>query len=201
MKTDELVITENPATVEDALDKIELISLYTGMEHKDASRMRLLAEEMMSAIKGILSVYDGYLWMETSGKQFSLHLKITRPLSKSDRDKLITLSKNGKVTPQKGLFSRLGAAMEKLLIADESQIDAGILTDYAMFSDGFTGISPMQMYTYHYISDSKAPYADKEDQTKDELEGIEKNIISSIVDDLMVTVYGGTVELIAIKKM
>lgn len=202
MKTDKLEFTQSPKTMEDALDKIELIALYAGMSRIESSSMRLLAEEMMSAIKGILDAFDGKFWMETQKGEFSLHFSIERPLHAEDRKKLIALSKSGKATPPKGLFSRLGAALERLMLADDAQIDASILTDYAMFTDGYNAMNnnPLQLYTYHYMPDPSAPKQQMHEVPKDELEGIEKKIIDAIVDDVTVVVETNTIEIVAIKK-
>lgn len=200
MKTDELWVTQEPEMIADALDKIEWIALYTGMTRRDASSMRLLAEELLSATKDILAAYEGRLWMETSDEQFALHVIVRRPTGKADREKLIALSKNGTVTPPKGMFARLSAAMEKLLLLDDDELGTGILTDYAMYAGGMHGDPSIAVYTYHYLTpEDRAPKA--AEAPADELSGIEKSIIDAIVDDIRVTARSGNVEITAIKNL
>lgn len=199
MKTDELIISQDPQAISDALDKIELIALYTGMSRKEATSMRLLAEELLSATKSILDAYQGRLWMETTNEEFALHLSVMKPNSKAEREQLIALSKTGAVTPPSGLFSRLGAALSNFFSVDDDGLSADMFTHYTMFAD------MMRMegagYTYHYL-----PTPDEFPQKElakpvDELAGIEKSIIETIVDDILVTVKSDNVEIIAIKKL
>lgn len=74
MKTDELPITQSGGALGDILDKIELIALYTGMKRREATSMRLLAEELLIATRDVMAAYQGRLWVETSDKAFTLHL-------------------------------------------------------------------------------------------------------------------------------
>lgn len=195
MKTDELLITQSPQVMEKVLDKIEYIALYTGMIRRDASSMRLMAEELLSATKGILAVYEGRLWMETSDEQFTLHVRVEKPREKAKRDQFTALSKSGKVTPPKGLFARLGAAIEALMLLGDSDGAPVIFTNYAMYTGDMIGMHAL--YTYHYLPKADA----KEKEEPDPLAGIEKNIIDAIVDDILVTVYSDSVEIIAVKNL
>ncbi len=200
MKTDELQIVSSPKETEIILDKIELIALYTGMSRRDASSMRLLAEEMLSAVKDITEIYRGSLWMDTGDDAFVLHMKVAKPLDKAERDKLISLSKTGDITPPRGLFSRLGATLGKLLLVDSSEVDSRFLIDYACLSEGAYSVSLMyNMYPYQPTAgdDVSAKPAEKED----ELAGIEKSIIDAIVDDIVVTMHNNYVEITALKKL
>ncbi len=200
MKTDLLPITQTPEKIADALDKIELIALYTGMPRRDATSMRLLAEELLSATKDILAAYEGRLWMETSETQFTLHMSVARPANKADRETLIALSKNGEITPPKGLFSRLGSAMSKFLTLDDDELYSDTFADYAMFAGVIHGEQTIPMYTYHYIPRAE-PKSNEPNKPIDELSGIEKSIIDAIVDDIQVTVKSGNIEIIAIKNL
>lgn len=195
MKTDELKITQSPQEMENTLDKIELIALYTGMSRKEATSMRLLAEELLTATRSILLVAEGCLWMETDEERFTLHLRVTRPEHTAERKKLVALSKSGKATPPKGLFTRLGAALQDILLSNENTDMMVLFTSYSMYS------SPMfqmgDMYAYHYLPPQNQP----EDKPKDELAGIEKSIIDAIVDDILVSVGLNYVEITAIKNL
>lgn len=203
MKTDELVIPQSNEALGDILDKIELIALYTGMKRRDATSMRLLAEELLAATKDVTYTYQGRLWMETSDKAFSLHLRMDRPTRKADREKLISLSATGNVTPPKGLFSRLGAAMSKLLLVDDDDDMPDVFfSEYALFPDSASMGGPIGFYHYipmHDGVDKTLRY--EEQKPQDELSGIEKNIIDAIVDDVMVRMDNGHVEIIAVKNL
>lgn len=201
MKTDELAISPSGAALDVMLDKIELIALYTGMKRREATSMRLLAEELLTATRDLTKHYQSRLWMETTDKTFSLHMLMDKPVYKSERDKLVALSKTGSVTPPKGLFSRLGAAMSRLLLLDENDdmVDV-IFSDYALYPDSASMGGPI--CCYHYIPVRTADVTRRaEEQPRDELAGIEKNIIDAIVDDIMVRMSGGSVEIVAVKNL
>ena len=203
MKTDMIQITKAPEDVLNTLDRIEWIARYAGMTQKQAANMRLIGEELISATKNILDVFEGQLWMETDDKTFALHLRAKKPAYTEDRKKLIALSKAGKATPPKGLFARLGAVLEQCLLPESGDSDADMLASYAVFSDytlfseGIHGVGPI--YTCHYLP----VYTKKEqrEKPKDALEGIEKSIIDAFVDDMLVTLQNGCVEITAVKNL
>ena len=167
MKTDELEIAGSPEARADALDKIELIALYAGMARRQASNMRLLAEELLTATKGIIDNYNGRLWMELDPETFTIHLCVDKPTDKAERDELASLSRDGKTSAPKGLFSRLSAAVEDMLLdmaqAEADAYKAGLI---------LTSIPdvPGSMYIYRFTptrpSGAQAP--------ADELAGIAK---------------------------
>lgn len=199
MKTDELMVSQDLEMITDTLNKIEWIALYAGMTRKDAASTRLLAEELLSATKDILDAHDSRLWMETSEEAFTLHLRLAKPSSKAERDRLIALSKDGRATPPKGLFARLGLALEKFLLLDDVELDSAALADYALFCGSQYGLETT--YTYHYIPMELTQRTPAHEKPKDELEGIEKSIIDALVDDILVMPKSDTVEIIAVKKL
>lgn len=199
MKTDELRISQSPQQIADALDKIELIALYSGMPRREATSMRLLAEEMLAATRNILDAFEGRLWMDTDNEAFSVHLCIAKPSSKEDREKLIKLSKDGEVKPPKGMFARLGSAIEKFLLMDENGEESQVFADYAMFAGDMNGLG--MTYSYHYLPMFDPAIKKQPAKQLDELAGIEKSIIDAIVDDIYVTVPGGNVEIVAVKNL
>ena len=197
MKTDELVISQEPEKLGVILDKIELIALYTGMSRRDASSMRLLAEELLTATKDIMEAYDGRLWMETSEDEFTLHLRAAKPASKKERDELVALSTTGEVAAPKGLFSKLSAALSKLMTMDDDVMDGIVFPDYSLFGDSLGMGGPVYSYRYLPLSVGSA----QQPKDSDEYAGIEKSIIDAIVDDILVMMPSGFVEIEAIKKL
>lgn len=197
MKTDELKIARSPEARSDSLDKIELMALYAGMARRDASSMRLLAEELLTATKSIADNYNGRLWMELDQETFTIHLCVDKPTGKAERDKLTALSKDGKANAPKGLFSRLSAAVEDMLLdmaqAESDAYKAGLI---------LTGTPDVSgsMYIYHFMPAMPTRQSPHEEPA-DELAGIEKSIIDSIVDDILVTSRSGNVEITALKKL
>ena len=201
MKTDEIKVTQDAAELAKTPDKIELIALYADMARREAASMRLLTGEMLSAISDILKVSEGSLWMVTEEQTFSLHLRVEKPYDKTSRDKLIALSTSGETSAPKGLFRKLGHVMGKLLLGDEdSDVSLGI-TDYMMLENSMTGMTGVCTYRYiPHIAHAAKP-AEPAPQPEDELVGIEKRIIDAIVDDVLVTMQGNYVELVAVKNL
>lgn len=203
MKTDELAITQLSEALGDILDKVEWIALYAGMTRRDAVSARLLAEELLTAAKDIMETYQGRMWMETSDQTFSIHLRADKPTRKAERDQLVALSATGKATPLKGLFSRLGAALSKVLLTDDDDATDVIFAEYALFPESAGMGGPI--CCYHYLperAEPSAPRADaREDEPGDELAGIEKRIIDVLVDDIHVSVSAGYVDIVAVKNL
>ena len=55
------------------LNEVEKTAEYVELDKKQASRLRLLAEELVEMLPSVLSYASGKFWVESQGKSFELH--------------------------------------------------------------------------------------------------------------------------------
>lgn len=199
MKTDELLITQQPEDMRDLLNKVELIALYTGMDHREATSMTLLAEEMILALRQIINTFEGTFWMETSEDAFSLHLFIDAYADRESKKKLIALSSTGKNAKPKGFFGYVNAGLEALLTDDPEMAGYYAFGDPSSIMEG--GMHAHWIYTYADYQNTVRQSTTRATDEDDDLKDIEKTIIDALADDLSVSVRSGKIEVTATKKL
>lgn len=198
MQTDKLTITKDRGQIKAALDKVELIAQYAGMNRRESANMCLLAEELILSVQNILDQYEGELWVDTNKERFEIHIKADVYADSEDKEKLLAISKTGENTKPKGFLGRISLALDNIFSANG---DAGTIYGMDMIGcdPGFSVANPSAYYfSYARYKDEMAAAPAK---LQDELEGIEKAIIESIADDITVTVRSNSVHIVAIKLM
>ncbi|HOX65527.1 MAG TPA: hypothetical protein PLB79_06910, partial [Thermotogota bacterium] len=112
MKSDIFQLDGSALLTEQALDKVEKLAIYFGFDDKDVAFSRLLAEEGINALESLLGINKGSLWVETTDKDFEVHLKANAQLSTDQREELIDLSKAKRNTPKKGILGRISRLVD-----------------------------------------------------------------------------------------
>lgn len=67
-------IEGNSWDVERALNEVDGFSRYQGLGAKQSERLRLLGEELLGMMDGLLSVQDGRFWIEADGDDYIVNL-------------------------------------------------------------------------------------------------------------------------------
>ena len=97
MKSDVCKLTQDVESLKVVLTETEKASIYAGLDKKQTSRMRLLAEELVGMLPELLLFSKGDFWVETNGKTFELHASLIpeEPLTAYKRDQLLEVSTTG----------------------------------------------------------------------------------------------------------
>ena len=184
------IVTVSPDNIAPALDLVERTVNYIGYPKEFGERMRLMAEELISAIRFVLEETTATLWLSTDETNMEIHLRLEGLLSDTARQKLVEISKCRCNEPPKGLFSRIGAFFSDAFMSDA--------TDYIpLFIDGGEG---MGSYTLplSLLSDYRAPAKDPEPA---ELRDVEANLLHGLADDVTVCARPSSAELTVVKKL
>ena len=120
------VIVVSAANIAPALDLVEKTVRYIGYSDEYGEKMRLLAEELINAIRFVLEETQATLWVDTTQQNMEIHILLEGMLSDAARDKLVEISKCQCNTPPKGLFARIGAFFSDAFMSDaaDSRLDA-----------------------------------------------------------------------------
>jgi hypothetical protein len=191
MKSDICKLTQDIASLDAVLSETEKASEYVGLDQKQASRMRLLAEELVGMLPELLSFSQGEFWVETNGKAFELHASLIpeEPLTAYKRDQLLEVSTTGKNEAAKGIMNKIRLAAQFMML------DYNHIAEYM--------IQPMEFYRYGMTNSSMwslSAYSDKAKSEKGEpWDELERSIIANIADDVLVGLQGKRVDII-VKK-
>ena len=184
------VIVVSAANIAPALDLVEKTVRYIGYSDEYGAKMRLLAEELINAIRFVLEETQATLWVDTNERNMEIHLVLDGILNDAARDKLIELSKCRCNEPPKGLLARIGAFFSDAFMADA----AGYVP---LFTDGAESAG-MYYMPLSLLSRYETPATDTEPP---ELKDVEANILRGMADDVTVSARPNRAELTVIKQL
>lgn len=195
MKSDVCHLDSGALDVGPALIQVEKCAAYEGLDTHQTLRLRLLGEELMGMVKGILGDYTADFWVEVEDKNYELHLQAKANVSEDKREELLKLSTSGENIAARGFMGKVRQIFEASLYGD----DQTLAMVGAMSGEG-GGFYDMQAYAFSQawsLMNYRESMGDnQEDEKWDELE---KSIVAKLADDVLVGVRCRAAEII-IKK-
>ena len=197
MKSNVCKIEKGTKDLDAIFKECEKVSEYNGLNHKQALGLRLLCEEMDGMLPNITEDFDGELWIEFEDGVCKVNISIQIPeFNVEKKEELIGIAKNKKNAAAVGIVGKIRDSIENFFL-DEESMEALALSS-GTFSLG-TGYSEGVDYAYIWRLDEYRSTVKKEEQTEvwDELE---KSVIASVADDVIVGVKGRKADIIIVKK-
>ncbi len=195
MRSNVCKIENGTRDLAEILAESERVAEYNGLSHKQALQMRLLCEEIDGMLPNIIDEFDGELWIEFENGVCKVNISIHIPeFNAEKKEELINISKNKKNSAAIGIVGRIRDSIENFFL-DETRIEA---LPSGTFDLG-TGYSEGVDYAYLWRLDEYRSTVQKEAQTEtwDELE---KSVIASAADDVIVGVKGRKANITIVKK-
>ena len=199
MKTDVITVSSKGARMGSALEQAEKVASYKDLSPKGALHLRLLTEEMMGMMRSITGETEGQFWIEDQDGEYQLHLQVATRLSSEKREQLLAVSASGKNESAKGLMGRIRDFFD--WSCDE---DYDSFTNPIFLPDAFEqSSSPMldwewSMRQYEYALSTKI---EQDSEAREAWDELEKSVVRNVADDVKVSIHGGIVEMIILKKL
>ncbi len=198
MKTNVIDVKNDGTGIDAALRETERFADYQHLDRKETLRLRLLAEEMMGMVKGIVGKFDARFWIEGEDKEAQLTLEAEASVDIEQRDQLLALSSSGKNYAHRTFMGRLAGIFESFMMSyDETTAYALQSADLGYEMMPGTGFE--RMWSLGALRDELAGIpADVE--KKEEWDELEKSIVAKLADEVLVGVKSRRVQLIIRKR-
>ena len=197
MKSNVCKIEKGTRDLDAILKESERVAEYNGFSHKQTMQLRLLCEEIDGMLPNIIDDFDGELWIDFEDGVCKVNVSIQIPeFNTEKKEELIAIAKNRKNAAAVGIVGKIRDAIEDFFL-DEERMEI-----LALSSGTFglaTGYSDGVDYEFLWRLDEYRNSVKKEEQAEawDELE---KSVIASVADDVIVGVKGKCAEVVIIKK-
>ena len=194
MKTDYITISGDLRGREEALRAADKFIEYCGITGKNAMHIRLLTEETVSMVHGIMEGFTGSMWLESTekngGKVCRICVSARKLADEAQESQFLSVSSSGKNENAKGILGKLREMFRQSLVHNYDGVVMGQDTRLdTMFSMGAVGVSD-EAYDYSVPSWTLGSYrsniGNDSSKYKEEWDELEKSVVAKLADDIKV---------------
>jgi hypothetical protein len=197
MKSNVCKIEKGTRDLAAILKESERVAEYNGLTHKQTLQLRLLCEEIDGMLPNIIDDFDGEIWIDFEDGVCKITVSIQIPEFNIDKkEELIGIAKNKKNAAVVGIVGKIRDKIENYFLDEDTMKSLALSAGDVEFANGYyDGVD----YSYLWRLEEYRSTVKKEEQAEawDELE---KSVIASASDDVIVGVRGKRAEIVIVKK-
>jgi hypothetical protein len=179
------------------LRECEKVATYNELSHKQSLQLRLLCEEIDGVLPNIIDDFNGELWIDFEDGVCKVNISVQIPeFNTEKKEALIGIAKNKKNSAVVGVVGKIRNAIENFFL-DEARVEALALSSGTLeFGNRYyEGMD----YSYLWRLEEYRSSVRTEEKRED-WDELEKSVIASAADDVIVGVKGRQADIIVIKK-
>ena len=132
MRSDLINIDNCGNGYQDALDQTAKAAQFRDLSRKEALRLRICAEEMLSLARSVTGELQARFWLESEGKKFDLHLSTKTVMDREKRENLIASATSRRNEAANSFLGKLRDAFEAAMVSEQdNSIPEDVLDDLA----------------------------------------------------------------------
>lgn len=179
------------------LKESESVAKYNGLTHKQTLQLRLICEEIDGMLPNIIDDFYGEFWIEFKDGICKINISIQIPeYTAEKKTELINIAKNKKNSAVVGIVGKIRDSIENFLL-DEVRMEALTLSTLSLGLG--TGYSEGADYTYLWRLEEYRNSV-KQGEQVEKWDELEKSVITSVADDVIVGVKKKQANIIIVKK-
>ena len=175
MKSDIIMIDNQGNGIDEAVLEAKKVSVYTGLEYKDAIRLQLCAEELLSMARSVTGEMKASFWIERDKSTYELHLSTETVMDKEKRELLLASATSRKNEAAGSFLGKLRDMFEGAMLSYPTQESA--IPDDAMDD------------LYNHTIEC----------TDTEWDGYEQSTLRRLADRITIAIRGDKVDMTVIK--
>ena len=197
MKSNVCKIEKGTRDLAAILKESEKVAAYNELTHKQSLQLRLLCEEIDGMLPNIVDDFDGELYIDFENGVCKIHVSIQIPeLDTVKKEELISIAKNKKNSAAVGIVGKIRDAVEDFFLDKEKMEAMALSTGSVGLGTGYSeGVD--FAYLWRLEEYRSSVNKEKEREAWDELE---KSVIASAADDVIVGVKGRCAEIVIVKS-
>lgn len=204
MKSDVILIKSDLTGREEAMQAAENFNRYNGFEGRNAMHIRLLTEELLSMVNGIMDGFLGDLWFESEqtdeGISCNICLSAKKSVDPTQEVQLLSVASTGKNENAKGI---LGKIRESFRVSAQHSADGVYMAQYTEMNNWYSmgahrcSLPDSNMSeAYWSLMNYRVNLEASKSASAEEWDELEKSIIAKLADDVKVWLKMETTEVV-----
>ncbi len=196
MKTNVIRVDNEGNGMTEALNEVEKFAAYQSLDGKQALRLRLLGEEMMGLVRGIVGQFEAEFWAEGENGKCELWLETHVLAAGEMRDELLKLATDGRNFAARGVMGKVRCVLQSFLVSNAaaSEYLGGIGS--AMAYGDVPGYGFDQMWSLCAYRNWVGKSIGSDAEAREDWDELEKSIVAKLADEVLVGVCGQRVQLV-----
>ena len=179
------------------LRESEKVAVYNELTHKQTLQLRLICEEIDGMLPNMIDKFNGNLWIEFENGICKVNISLRFDEFTADKkDALLGIAKNKKNAAASGIVGKIRSVVENVFL------DADAIRGFDMSTESFYCNSEYygnMNYSCYWSLEQYRSIVIKDKKT-DAWDELEKSVIASVADDVIVGVKGKQADIIIVKK-
>lgn len=207
IRTDEVYLDNTNSKMEEALQAADEFIEETKLSKRDGLHLRLLVEEVLGMVRAMTGDFTAVFDMEYSNYQCKIRLVAQTIMDKEKKQELLSLSTSGKNASAKGFMAKIGEIIENGFL-DYSEV-ARLQQEYGgnSLNYGFMGMDSIGAVDYACqwsLGNYRSALKDEMEENapaKEAYDELERSIVASLAEDVIVGVKKDKVEVTVIMNI
>ena len=197
MKSNICKIENGTRDLEAILKESERVARYVGLTHKQTLQLRLLCEEIDGMLPHIIDDFEGEMWIDFENGVCKVNVSIQMPEFNGDKkEELIRLAKNKKNAAAVGIVGKIRNAIEDFFLDEERMTALALSSGSFGLGTGCTeGVECGCLWSLEEYRNSV-----KKEEQSEKWDELEKSVIASVADDVIVGVKGKQATIVIVKS-
>ena len=185
------------------LKESEKVAVYNGLTHKQTLQLRLICEEIDGMLPNIIDEFSGDFWIEFEDGVCKVNVSLYfDEFSAEKKEGLVALAKNKKNAAVVGIVGKIRSALEDVFLDQASFGGNELMLESRYFSmdyynnvDHFSGMDCACLWSLEQYRNKV-----KKEEKAEDWDELEKSVIASVADDIVVGVKGKRANIIVVKR-
>ena len=196
MKSNVCKIEKGTLDLDAILSESEKVAVYNELDKNQTLKLRLMCEELDSMLPNIVDEFDGDFWIEFENGVCKINVSIKlEEVTASKKKALIDVSTSKKNSAYSGFFGKIRSFIEDYFL-DSEQSKYYDMAGLFNFANEYS----TRMDCSYMCSLKQYKHILKQEEKQQEWDELEKSIITSFADDVIVGVKDTQANIIIIKK-
>ena len=185
------------------LKESEKVAIYNELTHKQTLQLRLICEEIDGMLPNIIDNFNGELWIEFEKGICKVNVSLSfDEFTAEKKQGLVGIAKNKKNAATVGIVGKIRSALENVFLDQESFGSNEMMLESRYFSmdyyntmDHYSGMDYACFWSLEQYRNTV-----KKEEKKEAWDELEKSVIASVADDVIVGVKGKRADIVIVKK-